>query len=190
MLGGRGWRNLWMIVGLLLAVGFSSWLVVVADGLSAVLALGAVVAHGFLNRKAPWPVWRYSGSAFVLAAFLLGTVAAQDLILTTSGREETAVVVGMSGYEPKTGRYTTYSLDTLSGTPIDSQFEPDDGSSYAVGEQLTVFADPSGKIDPEPSYEVNAPVKIVLGALALVLATISQILMWRPRRVADPRRPA
>lgn len=179
-----------MIVGLLLAVGFSSWLVVVAGGLSQVLAFGTVVAHGFLNRKAPRPVWRYSGSAFVLAAFHIGIVAAQDLMLTTSGREETAVVVGMGGYERKTGHYTTYSLDTLSGTPIDSQFEPDDGSSYAVGEQLTVFVDPNGKIDPEPSHEVNAPAKIVLGALALVLAAISQILMWRPQRVADPRRPA
>jgi hypothetical protein len=183
MSGGRRWLNLWIIVGTLLAVAFGSWLFVLVGDWSGWLVLIVTVGlFGVLNLEAPRSGWRHVGTAAVLAASILGLVLAPSVALATSGREVTAVVSHVNGYDDRFGHHTTYSLATLSGSPIPGQLDSPDGESYSVGEHLTVIADPTGRVDPQPHDELDVSELTSVIVVALVLAAVSQIVMWRPRQ--------
>lgn len=152
------------------------------DDLPIVALVIAVVVAGVLV----WPnrVWREASlavKAVALAAFIASFFwaiamfqAPRLTVLALHGEPVVATVVDhdVTHHSTRSGGYDVhcYSLQRTDGTPLFGDICRDWDDEFAVGERLTVLADPSGLIAPETPDEVaDARFWQIFGLVSLVM---------------------
>ncbi|MEU7584385.1 hypothetical protein AB0B50_43160, partial [Streptomyces sp. NPDC041068] len=109
-------------------------------------------------------------------------MARDDITLQRRGEEITATVVEERRDEPRgrEARAYHYTLERRDGTRVPGpEMKPESGR-YAIGQEITVIADPEGELAPRTPGEADATGEL-LGAGAFALAALGSVA-WMARR--------
>ncbi|MFU8855053.1 hypothetical protein ACNAW0_29420 [Micromonospora sp. SL1-18] len=158
-----------------------------SEALPMVALVIAVVVAGVLVWNSVWREASLAVKAVALATFLASFFwaiamfqAPRLTVLALHGEPVVATVVDhdVTHYSTRSGGFDVhcYSLQRGDGTPLFGDICRDWDDEFAVGERLTVLADPSGLIAPETPDEVaDARFWQIFGLVSLV-ATLA--LCW------------